>query len=200
MKKFLTLIAALFCFTFANAAITNLEVDVQGTNADFYWQGDTTVSKVYEIDLLEGSEFGYIAAGAWNSSVFDMGYQGWMWMSSDLLLTYGNNYVDLKNAGVADNVVEAWKTNWEASVDTVSGEVTLKPGEYVVVIEGYDANYDNKTETMVYEFFEIVEDVPTDANELVNTNNKSRKFINPKGEVIIYNNGNFFDLFGRKVN
>ena len=196
MKKFWTIIVALLCFTFSNATITNLEVDVDETNADFYWQGDTTLSKVYELDLLEGSEFGYISAGAWYSSVFDMGYQGWMWMSTDLLLKYGNNYVDLENAGASASVIAGWKANWEASVDTVGTDFTLKPGSYVIVIEGYDANYENVTESMAYEFFDI-DPIATD-NKIVNTENHSIKYIK-NDKVLILSNGKIYDIFGREV-
>ena len=195
MKKILLLLTFIFALLTSKAEITNFQTFVDSTNVEFYWQGDTTLSKVYEVGILEPEDFNYITYVAAYSSAFVAG-TGWYGFSTDLALKYGYNWSDYEGTAAAEYFP---KDVWDASVDSLeTGELTLKPGLYVVYVEGYDADYDNVKEELQYEIVEIEKPVATDIKEVVQES-KSVKFLNPKGQLMIYSNGSFYDQLGRKV-
>lgn len=195
MKKILLLLAFIFALLTSKAEITNFQTYIEGTEVEFYWQGDTTLSKVYEVGILEPEDFNYITYVAAYSSAFVAG-TGWFGFSTDLALKYGYNWSDYEGTAAAEYFP---KDAWDASVDSLESGLTLKPGIYVVYAEGYDNNYKNVTEELAYDIVEIEAPVTTDAVEVIETEKKAVKFLNPKGQLMIYSNGSFYDQLGRKV-
>ena len=194
MKKLFMILTALLFMSVSNAAITNLQTYVDGTNVEFYWQCDTTLSKIYEVGILETAQYNYISyVGAYPTAFVVT--DGWYGCSTDLVLEYGHNYSDYEGTAAAQYFP---KEDWDASIDSLESGLTLKPGTYIVYVEGYDGNYDAVTEDWVYEAVEIA-DTTTDVVEVIETPMKSIKFINPKGDLMIYSNGKFYDQLGRCI-
>ena len=195
MKKFLLFFASLFMnLMIANAAIVNLDVEVEGTNASIYWQTDTAVSTWYDLTLYTSAPQAFVEGG-WDVANFEIPGTNWLGMTSDLLLQYGMNYEIIGNYGADSLTVAAWETAWNTSVDTLENAYTLKAGVYLIIIAGYDDNNQN-VEPMVYQVFTI--DEKAEANELIQVRNGAVKFID-RNQFIIKNGESFYDVLGRKL-
>lgn len=192
MKKFLILLTFLFSFLTVKSEITNLQTSVNGTNVEFYWQGDTTLSKVYEVGILESEEWNYICYVGAYSKTFVVG-EGWFGFSTDLTLKYGRNWVDYQGTSTEELFP---KLDWDASVDSLSTGLTLKPGTYVVYAEGYDINY--KTVTEDYEFDIItIEDTATEIDNI--EVKKATKVLTPNGKLFIVTGNGKYNVLGIKI-
>ena len=217
MKKLIMILAAiLFSFSLVAAprlqskklvkADTDAAVSILYAEEDepgiigIIWQADSTLSKAYDIQLglLDTATYSYslISDLASYSRAFAIdGYEGYFSISSDLVLEYGDNYSTIGNYGATEAQIAKWQAAWEASVNV--SDFTLKAGTYVIFVEGIDLSF-NTTEEYDYAIVEIVEDVTTDVIN-ISTSKKSIKFINPKGQLMIYSNGHLYDQLGHKI-
>ena len=184
-----------------DTAVSIYYAEAENGIIDIIWQGDSAISPAYDIQIgrLDTAtyDYGLITDLASYSSNFAIdGYDGYFAISSDLCLEYGDNYSTIGDYGASADVIAKWQAAWEASVN--EADYTLKAGVYVIFVEGIDLSF-NTTEDYDYAIVEIEADTATDALEITNVANKSIKFINPKGQLMIYSNGKFYDQMGRKI-
>ena len=167
---------------------------------DIIWQGDSALSPAYDVqigrlDTIE-MDYGLITDLASYSSNFAIdGYDGYFAISSDICIKYGDNYSTIGDYGATEAQIAKWQVAWEASVN--ESDNTLKAGVYVIFVEGIDLSF-NTTEDYDYAIVEI-KDTATDAVTVIESVKKSIKFINPKGQFVIYSNGSFYNQLGQKV-
>lgn len=191
MKKILLLLAFIFSLFVAKAEITNIQTYVDGTNVEIYWQGDTTLSKVYEVGILEPTQYNYISYIPALVTAFAV-TDGWYGITTDLILKFGYNYKDYEGTASAEYFP---KEDWDASVDSLSTGLTLKPGTYIVYVEGYDAAYKNTTEDYVLKEIQI-EDTTTAIGEVKSV--KAIKCVKDNKLFIVTENGTY-NVLGLKV-
>ena len=196
MKKFLSLLMfVMFSFSL-NATITNVDAEVQGTEAVVYWQADTTLSTYYSVALVDGTSYAFFCQGAWPKEAFVITGTGYLAMSTDDLLNYGMNYTDLDPVEDVE-IIPVWQTGWETNVDTLETEdFTLKPGTYLFTITGYSATF-TKTEDMNYTMF-VIENT-TEALDEIKYTKTNNKFINKDGKMYILRGKDVYDIMGHKV-
>ena len=192
-KKMFALIALSFVLFNAKAEITNLQTYVNGTSIEFYWQGDSTLSKIYEVGILENTQHNWISYVGAYPRAFVL-YDGWYGFDTDQILQYGYNYTNYEGTASADYFT---KEDWDASVDSLSNGLTLKPGEYIVYVEGYDGSYDDTTEAWAYAFVEIPG--AQGINETESEKKELAKKIYLNGRLLIIRNETIYDVHGRMV-
>lgn len=195
MKRIFTLFALIFVLFSAKATITNFQTYVDGTEVEFYWQGDTTLSPVYEVGILETTQYNYISYVGAYARAFVVA-NGWFGCSTNIVLENGYNYSDYEGTAAAEYFP---KEDWDASVDSLSTGLTLKPGTYIVYVEGYDGAYKNVTEEMAYDIVEIEEPIASDLNETGLVEKDNAKKISINGRLLIIRDNAIYDVYGRKV-
>lgn len=219
MKKLFTLFTAVLVSIFCMAVsldhssvrlVESNNAEVEDTVSIYYtdledgvlsviWQGDSTKSKIYNLylatfDTATYNYQGFAELAAYSKAFAISGYDGFYSCSTDLVLQYGDNYTTIGEFGASSDVVAAWQSAWNASVNE---DNSLKPGFYVLFIEGDDLDW-NTTEVEDYVIFEV-EDVSTQANEVVIVKAKNAtKYFNGKN-IVITNGVDKFDISGRKI-
>ena len=185
----------------SEAAVSIYSAEATDGYIDIVWQGDASVSPVYDIQIAllntATNDYGIIAEYAYYSSNFAIdGYDGYFSFSSDIVLAYGNNYSTIGNEGATEAQIAEWQTAWEVSVN--ESDYTLKPGSYIVFVEGFDLSF-NTTEKSDYAIVEITGTGTGGINETESEGKELTKKVYLNGHLLIIRNETIYDVLGRRV-
>lgn len=180
--------------------VAALELEEQPGNAAIMWQADATKSAGYVVEFgqidtetKEQAPIGYIAQRAADCAVPN--YDGVFGTTTQIILTYGVTYASLLKAQAGEQQLAPWKTGWENYVN--ASDLTLKEAYYYVIVEGYDEDLKNVTETKAVNFFKIAAK-EQGINDVIDTE-KAAKFIDMNGQVRIMRGGKTYNATGARI-
>lgn len=188
MKK---LLISLICILFANFSMANINKNVADTirfvdvveinNGEFgvVWTTDSVKCDAYKVDMVlfdtatyTGAFFATVATYAENYVISNSSYYG---VTTSNILKYGDNYQTIGAKGASQEVIDAWETAWNNSVNE-NGE-TLKPGYYIIQVTGIDSMF-NVIAAANY-IMVNVKNVTTDINSVFFNKKANGKYMDP---------------------
>ena len=207
MKRYLTiLLAFVLSSVVVNAQSDSTQVDaieavyaqdVETGIVDIIWQAGVETSEVFSIELARLDTTTYDAASFvqlnhYNSTFAVEGYPGYYQLYSDMLLQYGMNYEVIGDYGASQEIIDAWQSAWNASVN--DDGLTLKSGVYVVFVEGLNMSFET-TETYNFAMFTIEDATPI---ENVVSTSAPVKYMKDNA-LYLLKNGNVYNIYGTLV-